>query len=297
MKCVCIALSYSPNLLGMESVRFTIFASGSAGNAAYLETSGARLLIDCGISAKRIREGLLSLDRTPERLDGILITHEHSDHIRGLRVFAAKLGIPVYCNRHTSAEIHRIHDTKFNFRIVETGCDFQVGDLTVDTFSVPHDAIDPIGFVLHTPAAQIGFLTDMGHGTRLVADRVKDTEVLLLETNHDVEMLNNDPRRSWALKQRIMSRHGHLSNEAAAEFLEQLAHNRLEHIFCAHLSRDCNTPELAKTEITQKLVQIGLPKVTVHLTSQSILSPTLEIFDKKTEILTEKTVATPSIAL
>ena len=282
---------------GMEAVRITIFASGSAGNVAYLETPRARLLIDCGISAKRIRESLLSLDRTPERLDGILITHEHSDHISGLRVFAAKLGIPVYCNRHTAAEIHRIHDTKFNFRIIETGRDFQVGDLTVDTFSVPHDAIDPIGFVLHTPAAQIGFLTDMGYGTRLVADRVKNTEVLLLETNHDVEMLNNDPRRSWALKQRIMSRHGHLSNEAAAEFLEQLAHNRLEHIFCAHLSRDCNTPELAKTEITQKLVQIGLPKVIVHLTSQSSLSPTLEIFGNKTQILTEKTVATPSIAL
>ena len=281
----------------MEAVRFTVFASGSAGNVAYLETPGARLLIDCGISAKRIRESLLSLDRTPELLDGILITHEHSDHIKGLRVLAAKLGIPVYCNRHTAAEIHRIHDTKFNFRIIETGCDFQVGDLTVDTFSVPHDAIDPIGFVLHTPAAQISFLTDMGHGTRLVADRVKDTEVLLLETNHDVEMLNNDPRRSWALKQRIMSRHGHLSNEAAAKFLEQLAHNRLEHIFCAHLSRDCNTPELAKTEITQKLVQIGLPEVNVHLTSQSTPIPTLEIFGNKAPILPEKTVATPSIAL
>ena len=143
----------------MEAVRFTVFASGSAGNVAYLETPGARLLIDCGISAKRIRESLLSLDRIPERLDGILITHEHSDHIRGLRVFASKLGIPVYCNRHTAAEIHRIHDTKFNFRIIETGRDFQVGDLTVDTFPIPHDAIDPIGFVLHTPAAQIGFLT------------------------------------------------------------------------------------------------------------------------------------------
>ena len=281
----------------MEAVRFTVFASGSAGNVAYLETPGARLLIDCGISAKRIRESLLSLDRIPERLDGILITHEHSDHIRGLRVFASKLGIPVYCNRHTAAEIHRIHDTKFNFRIIETGRDFQVGDLTVDTFPIPHGAIDPIGFVLHTPAAQIGFLTDMGHGTRLVADRVKDAEVLLLETNHDVEMLNNDPQRSWAIKQRIMSRHGHLSNEGAAEFLEQLAHNRLEHIFCAHLSRDCNTPELAKTEITQKLVQIGLPEVNVHLTSQSTPTPTLEIFGNKAAILPEKTVATPSIAL
>jgi len=281
----------------MESVQFTVFASGSSGNAAYLETPQARVLIDCGISAKRIRECLLSLERTPERLDGILITHEHSDHIGGLRVFAAKLNIPVYCNRHTASEIQRIHGTKFDFRIIETGRGFQLGDMTVDTFSIPHDAIDPIGFLLHTPTAQIGFLTDIGHGTRLIADRVKEAEVLLLETNHDVEMLNNDPRRSWAIKQRIMSRHGHLSNEAAAALLEQIAHNDLRHVFCAHLSADCNTPELAKTEITQKLAQIGLPEVKVHTTSQSSSSPTLEIFGKKDAVLPEKTVATPSIGL
>ena len=156
----------------MEEVKFTVLASGSSGNAAYLETPNSRLLIDCGISAKRIREALLNLDRTPERLDGILITHEHSDHVSGLKVLAAKLGIPVYCNRHTAEEIRRIHDTNFDFRLVETGNAFEIGDLNVDTFPIPHDAIDPMGFVLHTPEGRIGFLTDMGYGTRLVADRV-----------------------------------------------------------------------------------------------------------------------------
>ena len=264
----------------MEAVRFTIFASGSAGNAAYVETSGARVLIDCGISAKRIRQGLLNLERTPERLDGILITHEHSDHISGLRVFAAKLGIPIYCNRHTATEITRFHEAKFDFRIIETGRDFSVGDLTVDTFSIPHDAIDPMGFVLHAPAGRIGFLTDLGQGTRLIADRVRQSEILLLETNHDVDMLSNDPRRTWDLKQRIMSRHGHLSNLGAAAFLEQLAHEGMEHVFCAHLSRDCNTPELAQNEIKEKLTQLGLDKVNVHPTSQTSPSPTLELFGK-----------------
>ena len=282
----------------MELVRFTVFASGSAGNVAYLETPGARLLIDCGISAKRIRESLLSLDRPPELLDGILITHEHSDHIRGLRVFAAKLGIPVYCNRHTSAEIRRIHDTKFNFRIIETGRDFQVGDLTVDTFSVPHDAIDPIGFVLHTPAAQIGFLTDMGHGTRLVADRVKDTEVLLLETNHDVEMLNNDPRRSWALKQRIMSRHGHLSNESAAEFTETFLNADLRHIFCVHLSNECNTPELAHADLDAMLQRNGATHTQVTITHQTTPSTTLEIAENpENSSISEKTIAPSVVSL
>ncbi|SVD11903.1 uncharacterized protein METZ01_LOCUS364757, partial [marine metagenome] len=110
----------------VEEVRFTIFGSGSGGNAAYLETPGARVLVDCGFSARRIRNSLLTLDRTPERLDGILITHEHTDHIQGMRVLNAKLGIPIYCNRHTADEIRRIHKCAFEFRIFETGHPFEV---------------------------------------------------------------------------------------------------------------------------------------------------------------------------
>ena len=281
----------------MEEVKFTVLASGSSGNAAYLETPKSRLLIDCGISAKRIREALLNLDRTPERLDGILITHEHSDHVSGLKVLAAKLGIPVYCNRHTAEEIRRIHDTNFDFRLVETGNAFEIGDLNVDTFPIPHDAIDPMGFVLHTPEGRIGFLTDMGHGTRLVADRVRAAEVLLLETNHDVDLLNNDPRRPWSLKQRILSRHGHLSNEGAANFLEQLVHPELQHIYCAHLSRECNTPDLARTEIHTQLSQLGASFVSVEVTSPRQPCQTLGLSGNKAAIKAEKTVATPSIAL
>lgn len=278
-------------------MQFTVIASGSSGNAAYLETPGARILIDCGISAKRIRTALLDLNRTPERLDGILITHEHSDHISGLKVLAGKLGIPVYCNRHTAEEIRRIHQTEFQFRLIETGSSFEIGDLQIDTFPIPHDAIDPVGFVLHTPGGTIGFLTDMGHGTRLVADRCRHAEVLLLETNHDTDLLNNDPRRPWSLKQRILSRHGHLSNEGAAEFLEQLIHPGLKHIFCAHLSRDCNTPELARTEIVEKLAQLNAAHVQVHVTQHATPCETMALSIKESSDFGEKSVATPSIAL
>lgn len=281
----------------MEEVQFTVIASGSSGNAAYLETPGARILIDCGISAKRIRTALLDLNRTPERLDGILITHEHSDHISGLKVLAGKLGIPVYCNRHTAEEIRRIHQTEFQFRLIETGSSFEIEDLQIDTFPIPHDAIDPVGFVLHTPGGTIGFLTDMGHGTRLVADRCRHAEVLLLETNHDTDLLNNDPRRPWSLKQRILSRHGHLSNEGAAEFLEQLIHPGLKHIFCAHLSRDCNTPELARTEIVEKLAQLNAAHVQVHVTQHATPCETMALSIKESSDFGEKSVATPSIAL
>ena len=291
-----LAVSY-PAPVDEEEVQFTILGSGSSGNASYLETPGARVLIDCGFSAKRIRTGLLELDRTPERLDGILITHEHSDHITGLKVLAAKLGIPVYCNRHTAGEIRHHHDCNFDFQLFETGNSFEIGDLVVDTFPIPHDAVDPVGFTLHTPAVQIGFLTDLGHGTRLIADRVRKAEVLLLETNHDVDMLNNDPHRPWSLKQRIFSRHGHLSNGGAADFLQQLVHPDLQHIFCVHLSRDCNTPELVREEITQKLSQLDATQVQVHITQQNMACPTLRIASKKKANSEEKSVATTSPAL
>ncbi len=264
--------TYTPRV---EEVRLTILGSGSGGNAAYLETPGARVLIDCGFSARRIRNALLALDRTPERLDGILITHEHSDHIQALRVLNAKLGIPIYCNRHTAEEIRRIHKCDFEFHLFETGQPFEIGDLTIDTFPVPHDAIEPVGFVLRTPSARIGWLTDLGHGTRLIADRVRECEILLLETNHDLDLLRNDPLRPPHLKQRITSRHGHLSNEGAADFLEQILHPNLKHLFCAHLSRDCNTPELVRTEITAKLSTLGAGHVQVHLTEQTSPCPTL----------------------
>ena len=280
----------------MEEVRFTILGSGSAGNAAYLESPGARILIDCGLSAKRIRAALLEQNRTPERLDGILITHEHSDHVSGLRVLAAKAGIPVYANAHTAGEIAGIHKCPFNFQIFETGQRFELGDLAIESFSVPHDAVDPVGYLLHTPAGQIGFLTDIGHGTRLVADRVRSAEVLVLETNHDVDLLKNDPRRPPSLKQRILSRHGHLSNEGAADFLERIVHENLRHIFCAHLSRDCNEPGVVRNEITGKLAQCNATSVQVHVTNQSTPCETLVLPVKKMADSGEKSVASAALA-
>jgi len=281
----------------VEEVRLTILGSGSAGNTAYLETPGARVLIDCGLSARRTRNALLEMNRTPERLDGILITHEHSDHVSGLKVLAAKLGIPIYCNRHTATEIRQIHKCEFKFQLFETGHQFEIGDLGVETFPVPHDAIDPVGFVLHTPAAQIGWLTDLGHGTRLAADRVRHAEVLLLETNHDLDLLRNDPLRPPHLKQRITSRHGHLSNEGAADFLEQILHPNLRHIYCVHLSSDCNSPEIVRTEITAKLAALGAEHVQVHLTEQTAPCPTLVLPINSQAILAQKSVATVAAAL
>lgn len=278
-------------------VEFTILGSGSSGNAAYLEAGNTRLLVDCGFSARQIKQRLATIERIPDRLDGILITHEHTDHVAGLKNLAGKLDIPVYCNRHTSEEISRIHKTSFDFRLFETGKSFEVGDVGVDTFSVPHDAIDPVGFLLHTPKGRIGVLTDLGHGTRLVANRVRSANVLMLETNHDVDLLRDCPHRPWHLKQRIMGRHGHLSNEGAAEFAETFLHADLHHIFCVHLSGECNTPELATGDIDAMLQRNGATHTQVTITNQTIPSPTLQFAENpQNSSSLEKTVAQAAIS-
>jgi phosphoribosyl 1,2-cyclic phosphodiesterase len=163
---------------------------------------------------------------------------------------------------------------RFDCRLFTTGGSFDLGDTVIDTFSVPHDAQDPVGFLLRTPDGNVGFLTDLGHVTRLVLERVRAAHVLALETNHDVKMLQDHPRRPWSLKQRILSRHGHLSNDAAADAVEQLASADLRQLFLAHLSRDCNRPELAHGAVAGRLAQIGADHIHVELTSQDVVAPT-----------------------
>lgn len=259
------------------AVRLTILGSGSGGNCAYLETEQTRLLIDAGLSPRQIRLRLARIGRAPETLHGILVTHEHTDHIVGLAGLAGKLGLPVYCNRATAEEIVRYHDLRFDFRLFSTGAAFEIGDVVVDTFSLPHDAQDPVGFVLRTAAGHVAFATDLGQFTRLVGERVRRSRVLVLETNHDVRLLQDCPHRPWSLKQRILSRHGHLSNEAAADGFEQVVTEDLQHLYLAHLSRDCNRPELALKVIQERIDRLGAHHVRVTVTSQDHPSPTLEL--------------------
>jgi phosphoribosyl 1,2-cyclic phosphodiesterase len=256
------------------SLSFTILGSGSGGNCAYLETPGARLLIDAGFSAKQIRQRLAVLGRSPETLSGILVTHEHGDHIAGLGVLTAKLAAPVYCNRLTREAVEAQQGCRLRANLFTTGARFEVGDVAVETFAVPHDAYDPVGFMLHTPFGNIGFLTDLGHATRLVIERVRAADVLVLEANHDLKLLQDDVKRPWATKQRILSRHGHLSNDAAAEVAEQLAGGRMRRLYLGHLSRDCNRPELAHRAVSGRLARLGATHVTVENTAQDTPSPT-----------------------
>ena len=187
------------------AVQLTILGSGSSGNCAYLETGETRLLIDAGFSGRQTRQRLASIGRAPEGLSGILVTHEHTDHINGLTGLCSKLNIPIFCNRLTKEAIEFQLQSRFECRIFSTGGSFELGDVVVDTFSIPHYASDPVGFLLRTPAGKIGFLTDLGHATKLALERVRQANVLVLETNHDLKMLQ-DSGRPWSLKQRIAAR-------------------------------------------------------------------------------------------
>jgi len=259
------------------SIRLTILGSGSAGNCAYLETDQVRLLIDAGLSARQIRQRMATLARAPETLTGILITHEHSDHIAGLTGLAAQLDVPIYCNRLTKQAIEAQLKLQIKAQIFATGASFEAGDVTVETFSIPHDAYDPVGFLIRTTAGNIGFLTDLGHATKLVVERIRPANVLLLESNHEVKMLQDDPRRPWSLKQRILSRHGHLSNESAADVAEQILSPALRRLYLGHLSRDCNRPELALQAVAGRLERLGGTHVCVEPTSQNVPSATFTL--------------------
>ncbi len=259
------------------ATRFTILGSGSGGNSAYLETDETRVLVDAGFSPRQIRQRLAAIGRAPENLNAVLITHEHSDHTQGLVGIAQKLRIPVYCNRATAEEIDRQLGAKLDFRLFATGNGFEVGDIAVETFAVPHDAQDPVGFLLRTSAGTFGFATDLGHVTRLVIERARAANVLVLEANHDVKMLQDCLHRPWSLKQRILSRHGHLSNEAAAEATAEIVSDQLRHLYLGHLSRDCNRPDLAFGVVQSCLHRLGAAHVALSLTSQAVPCPTLTL--------------------
>ena len=276
------------------SVKFTILGSGSSGNCAYVETPEARILVDAGFSPRQIRQRLATIGRTPENLSAILITHEHSDHIAGLLGLADKFHVPVFCNRDTqdatiwtfknkwskktnlALETADTFKSKINWQLFETGAGFEIGDVGIETFSIPHDAQDPVGFLLRTASGTIGFATDLGHTTKLVLDRIRHANALVLESNHDVKMLQDCPRRSWPLKQRILGRHGHLSNVAAAEAAAQIMSAGLRHLYLAHLSRECNKPELAEHVMAEQLHHIGATHVRLQLAAQDVPCATLE---------------------
>jgi len=226
-------------------LEITILASGSNGNSALVRTETAAFLVDAGLSTKELTLRLGTCGVEPRDLCAILVTHEHGDHTKGLAQWSKKHATPIYCNRQTAAVL-RDKVLDFNgWKIFESGAEFVLEGTTIRSFLIPHDAVEPVGFVIRERAHSFGFLTDLGHATTLVAESLRGVDGLLIEANYDEELLQNDTKRPWSIKQRIQSRHGHLSNTAAAETVSGIRHDGLGHLLLGHLSRDCNSEKLA----------------------------------------------------
>jgi len=248
-------------------LRFTILGSGSSGNCAYLETDDVRILVDAGFSAKQIETRLASIGRSISDVQAIFLTHEHGDHVCGLPVLVKRHNIPVYCNRLTAEYLSAQMPGFQGWRQFEAGATMELGDLRINSFSVPHDAYDPVGFMFYHALGNIGFLTDLGYATKLVIERVRAARALVLEANHDLRLLQEDTKRPWSVKQRILSRHGHLSNEAAAEVAAEVVTDGMEDLYLGHLSADCNSPLQARTTVSSKLEERGRPFVRIRDTA------------------------------
>jgi phosphoribosyl 1,2-cyclic phosphodiesterase len=256
-----------------------MLGSGSAGNCALVATDHCKILVDGGLSARQIILRLEQCGVAPEQLDGVLLTHEHGDHVCGLEVLCRKFAVPIYANALTAEAVRcdGALDGHKNWRIFRTGAAFRICDIAVETFPVPHDAVDPVGFTFHAGSRSLGFITDLGYATKLLVERLREVHTLVIETNHDEKLLQNDPHRPWPVKQRIQSRHGHLSNAAAASVIEQILPGKIERIVLGHLSRDCNTPALAAGEIRALLIKRGKIDMEIYCATQSELSPRFRI--------------------
>jgi phosphoribosyl 1,2-cyclic phosphodiesterase len=254
------------------SLEVCVLASGSSGNCIYVASDKTRILIDAGLSAKQVAIRLDQIGVIPESINGICVSHEHGDHIGGIRVLQKRHGIPVYSNAGTLNGIMRQPKAhEIEVKVFQTGSPFEIGDISIEPFSVPHDAYEPVGFRLTSQGTSIGSVTDLGMPTALVRDKLRGCKAIVIEANHDEDLLREAPR-PWPLKQRIRSRQGHLSNIDAARLIAESATEELEHVFLAHLSSDCNTPDTALRTVSSQLRLDGLGHIKLEISHASRIS-------------------------
>jgi phosphoribosyl 1,2-cyclic phosphodiesterase len=243
-------------------VRFCVLASGSAGNSAFLATSKTRILIDAGLSVRDLTRRLDAIGEKPEDLDAVVITHEHSDHVAGLarliRMRAKKKRpVPVFVSRLTAPLIDWEDLESPPVERFQAGSGWMIGNIAVESFTIPHDAVDPVGFCFHAEGIKIGIATDLGYVPDSIKVHLRRVQVLLLESNHDVEMLRVGPY-PWSVKQRVMGRNGHLSNTHTCDYLENDLDQGVQTLILGHLSEQNNHPEIVRMGAAQSLAQRGL---------------------------------------
>jgi phosphoribosyl 1,2-cyclic phosphodiesterase len=263
-------------------IGFCPLASGSKGNCIYLGTCQTKILIDAGLSAKAIITKLEQINVDIADIDAILVSHEHTDHIQGLKVLACRKGIPVLANVETAKGIVNYLQERPKFKIFSTGETFEFGDLEIHPFTIQHDTLDPVGFTIRTHGLKLGFCTDLGFVTSLVSHKLCECDYLYVEANHQPSMVYASPR-PMVYKQRVLGRSGHLSNEACGQLLLQVFHPNLKHVHLAHLSSECNSPEVAIQVIQGILKGKGL-QIEMCIAPQDVISKAILFAATKTSL-------------
>lgn len=257
-------------------MRFSVLASGSSGNVCYIETDKVRVLIDAGLSCRETERRLDLVGVRAKSLDALIITHEHSDHIKGAGPLARRFDLPLFINRKTLERCQRTIGNLPKPVIVQTGQSLTINDLTVETFTKCHDAADPLGLILSFDGIRIGLATDLGRSTRLVEDRLRECHVLIVEFNHDQEMLEEGPY-PLDLKRRIKGPDGHLSNKQAGDLIREICHDNLNYLVLAHLSKTNNNPTKAHKEAKDALGESGITRANILIGAQDTPSPLIQL--------------------
>jgi len=257
-------------------MRLTVLGSGSAGNATCIEGNGSRLLLDAGFSCRQLSARLEAVGVRPATLDGLVITHEHVDHVRGAALFAKTYGVPIYCTPSTARAAGLDRADGAPLSSIKPDEPFSVGGLSVRPFPVPHDAVETIGCAVECNGARIGYATDFGHASDGVRLGLRDCDLLILEANHDVGMLKSGPYPEQ-VKRRVLGRHGHIDNETSAGLASDVVSERTGCIVLAHLSARNNRPDLALGAIGARFDRDGRTKPALFAAGQAAPSPWFEI--------------------
>jgi phosphoribosyl 1,2-cyclic phosphodiesterase len=263
------------------SIRFSVLASGSTGNAIYVETEEHSFLVDAGLSGKQMEGLFQKIDRKIDQLTGILVTHEHSDHIKGLGVIARKYRLPIYANEKTWKAMDGLIgeipiEQKFVFEMESVR---SFGSLDIESFGVSHDAVEPMFYIFHHGEKKLVLITDTGYVSDRMKGTIKNADVFIFESNHDVDMLRMG-RYPWSVKRRILSDVGHVSNEDAALAMSEVIGDKTKHIYLAHLSQDNNMKDLARMSVSQVLAQKGFvvgEQFSLHDTDPKIPTPLVAV--------------------
>ena len=257
-------------------IKLSVLASGSKGNSIYVASDRVRLLIDAGLSGREIERRLLSIGVSPRDLDGVVLTHEHIDHVRGVGSLSRRYKLPVYLNERTHAHLPTVVGKLKEREEFVAGRTYCIGDITIHPFAISHDAADPVGFTLVNGSVKVGVCTDLGASSKLVYRHLDECSVLILEANHDVEMLNEGPY-PWSVKQRIKSRMGHLSNEQSAEVVSQVFGPSLRQVVVAHMSETNNCAEMVRATFIRLLHRDMQAQLRITLASQHLPTEIVEL--------------------